>query len=1024
MRRSGKALVLLVTSIMVVTKTTPKISSEKWDLLDCAFNDLAGPLHWMISNGEIPTDEAAEQLGRILSNLLEKEPDFQESETRPPVSDSGNSLEEARLLKKSLRKKARRKDASAEDKAEWLRAVKLHAFLLKKKKEREGRDRVRREEKFYRKDFYRFAKEACGGTLFEQKIQPAFGKEVADEYFNGKYGAPKVLDESKLDWMEAPPPPTTPYDRSAIRPCQIKRILKMKRPNSSPGEDGLLYGILYRLPSLHHILATLLTKMNESCLAPASWARSQVVLAHKGGEADDPSQFRMIALTSCLGKIYHQLKAERLAEYMVDNEYIDDGTQKAFLKAVNGCTEHVQVLSEIFQDAKQKRKTVHVSWYDLSDAYGSIPHQLIEYVLKLYHIPLEEIKYIRSLYSQLEGVVVTKKWRSNPFFFKNGIFTGDTLSPIVFNTTFQPLIDSIRRKKESSGYNLSNRKVITKPFADDFELITANQKVHQRIQDEIQQRAATMGLVFKPAKCRSLSICGGKPKPVVFYLTDPGSGERIPLKTLEEDPFKFLGSTITFLNNPADHLEVLKEKITKKLGNLDKTLVRGEYKLAVYSRYVLPSLRYHLTVHTVHKTHLDELDLIAQRYLKKWLGIPARGATAAGVFSPYLLNVKPVSQVYLEGHLGAFVNSTLMADEDTKQALANAMERERAWTKKSSTICECNNILEEMRVETNCTIPSPDNCANYRVTIRVEKPKIMAEAKRKVDELYRRRSEEKVAKLGFQGEMLKFLQEEEQDIPWKALLYRVPKGVLAWATRACTNTLATPDNLSRWGRVVDKKCALEGCNSLSTLGHILSGCNKSLDRYAYRHDSVLAHLAKTINQCKADGVEMYADLNGFRVNGGTVPADLCETQQRPDLVVILKEPRKVLLVELTICWDSQPNFQAAYDRKSTRYAQLALDIEDKGWTVSNMPLELGTRGSVDKRNSVNLEIISNLCGIRAIKRFKGALSKIALLGSYRIFLARSSNSWQAGALIEAGGGQVQNKGRSNRRSATASNLAS
>ena len=284
----------------------------------------------------------------------------------------------------------------------------------------------------------------------------------------------------------------------------------------------------------------------------------------------------------------------------------------------------------------------------------------------------------------------------------------------------------------------------------------------------------------------------------------------------------------------------------------------------------------------------------------------------------------------------------------------------------------------------------------------MEKPKIMAEAKRKVDELYRRRSAEKVAKLGFQGEMLKFLQEEEQDIPWKALLYRVPKGVLAWSTRACTNTLATPDNLSRWGRVVDKKCALEGCNSLSTLGHILSGCNKSLDRFAYRHDSVLAHLAKTINQCKADGVEMYADLNGYRVNGGTVPADLCETQQRPDLVVILKEPRKVLLVELTICWDSQPNFQAGYDRKSARYAQLALDIEDKGWVVSNMPLELGTRGSVDKRNSANIETISNLCGIRAIKRFKGALSKIALLGSYRIFLARNSNSWQAGALIEAG----------------------
>ena len=66
------------------------------------------------------------------------------------------------------------------------------------------------------------------------------------------------------------------------------------------------------------------------------------------------------------------------------------------------------------------------------------------------------------------GVVITKDWKSNPFLFRNGIFTGDTFSPIVFNVTFQPLIDFIRRKKENSGYNLSNRKVITKPFADDF----------------------------------------------------------------------------------------------------------------------------------------------------------------------------------------------------------------------------------------------------------------------------------------------------------------------------------------------------------------------------------------------------------------------------------------------------------------------------------------------------------------------------------------------------------------------------
>ena len=117
--------------------------------------------------------------------------------------------------------------------------------------------------------------------------------------------------------------------------------------------------------------------------------------------------------------------------------------------------------------------------------------------------------------------------------------------------------------------------------------------------------------------------------------------------------------------------------------------MRGEFKVAIYTRYALPSLRYHLTVHTMHKTHLEELDLTAQFYLKRWLGIPARGATSAGIFSPMLLGVKPVSQVYLEGHLGAFINSKLVADEDTLEALKNAEEREAEWARKSSTINQC-----------------------------------------------------------------------------------------------------------------------------------------------------------------------------------------------------------------------------------------------------------------------------------------------------------------------------------------------
>ena len=60
-----------------------------------------------------------------------------------------------------------------------------------------------------------------------------------------------------------------------------------------------------------------------------------------------------------------------MADFMSKNGYIDEATQKAFIKGVNGCIEHMQVLQEVINDAKQRKRTVHFSWYDLSDAYGS-----------------------------------------------------------------------------------------------------------------------------------------------------------------------------------------------------------------------------------------------------------------------------------------------------------------------------------------------------------------------------------------------------------------------------------------------------------------------------------------------------------------------------------------------------------------------------------------------------------------------------------------------------------------------------
>ena len=118
---------------------------------------------------------------------------------------------------------------------------------------------------------------------------------------------------------------------------------------------------------------------------------------------------------------------------------------------------------------------------------------------------LVTIKIIKHKTQSAKPVGLTPPWDS-VFRFCRGIFTGDNYSPIIFNLVFQPLIDFIKLEKDKQGYALGNSRVITKPFADDFEIISNNTKRHQELQDKVQLNATTMGLTFKPKKCRTLSL--------------------------------------------------------------------------------------------------------------------------------------------------------------------------------------------------------------------------------------------------------------------------------------------------------------------------------------------------------------------------------------------------------------------------------------------------------------------------------------------------------------------------------------
>ena len=86
---------------------------------------------------------------------------------------------------------------------------------------------------------------------------------------------------------------------------------------------------------------------------------------------------------------------------MVKNQYIDRSVQKGFLQGMAGCVEHTFSLHHLLKDAFQHHRQIIVSWIDLANAYGSIMHNLIQFALEWYHVPVQIREIIFNYYAKL-----------------------------------------------------------------------------------------------------------------------------------------------------------------------------------------------------------------------------------------------------------------------------------------------------------------------------------------------------------------------------------------------------------------------------------------------------------------------------------------------------------------------------------------------------------------------------------------------------------------------------------------------
>ena len=392
--------------------------------------------------------------------------------------------ERKRALKKEF-KEAKKRNAPKEVIADLAKqyhvCVRMHSKSTHERRQRDEKRTANTIRSECTRNFWKFSSRLLEEETDLNDVQPTCSVEEAHAFFTAAY-ASENRTFSRPEWMPPAPEPQHGFQMDEIQEEELRRALRRARSGSSPSPKYQVpYRVLKRCPAIITPLLHIFNLCWSTGKIPQQWKQAVIRLIPKPTAKNNPqdlSCFRLIALTSCIGKLYTSILEHRLMRFMNSNKYIDSETQKAFIGGVPGCTEHQYKLWQAILDARRNQRNITVCWLDLANAFGSIHQNLITYALWHYHLPGHFIRTIQSLYSGLTAVISSKEWETRPVHLAKGLFQRDPLSSAIFNV-INLYLDTIASECSHNGYRFSSshHQMPILQYADD-TCLTASSKAN------------------------------------------------------------------------------------------------------------------------------------------------------------------------------------------------------------------------------------------------------------------------------------------------------------------------------------------------------------------------------------------------------------------------------------------------------------------------------------------------------------------------------------------------------------------
>ncbi len=365
-------------------------------------------------------------------------------------------------------------------------------------------------------------------------------------------------------------------------------------------------------PQVTKILWKLIRVVWKNQSIPVEWQEAVGIFIPKERNSTTINQFRSIALLNVEGKQFFSVFARRMTSFLSNNHYIDTSCQKAGLSGFPGCIEHTSVIWEQIQRSKREKSERHIVWLDLANAYGSVPHKLVEVALEFFHVPACVITIIAKYFNNLRMC-----------FSLHGHMTGWQQMSVLPWAAQYPLSCLWQLLKSSSseqdrwpeGWDLHQEEV--RGYMDDVTTILQTAPCTAQLLKRLDELIQWARMKIKPSKSRSLSIRKGVREDRTVFTA---GGEKIPL--LNEKSVRSLGRDYTPELSDRQVGKLVQKQLREGLEKIDSSQLPGKLKVWCYQFTLFQRVMWPLKVSKIPSSLASRMDTISNTYIRKWLGLP------------------------------------------------------------------------------------------------------------------------------------------------------------------------------------------------------------------------------------------------------------------------------------------------------------------------------------------------------------------------------------------------------------------